>query len=208
MRYHFYFQIFLHIPIFQFIDTSELVLITATAGIKWIFYLGVIFLPILIFNEEKITALSKILFIGIILTLGVFYVRTNYLSDPSVRELWRLANSSEYLSMFLPLIIAFIVAFFYQKHKRPNFFKKYIFLAPIILTFWYGFFESWASFKMVKKSKHIENEVLHMKTGEILKTDSVIVNAGRTKDYWFFYNRNVQTTTVIKTDNIDFIEFK
>ena len=124
VRYHFYFQIFLHIPIFQFIDASELVLITATAGVKWIFYLGAGFLPIFILREKGFTVLQKILFIIIVLTLGIYYVRTNYLSDPSVRESWRLATSCEYLIMFLPLLALFIFAFFYQNHKGPQFFRK------------------------------------------------------------------------------------
>ena len=207
VRYHFYFQVFLHIPIFQFIDASELVLITATAGIKWIFYLGAVFLPIFILKEKGFTNLQKLFFSIIVLTLGVFYVRTNYLNDPVFRESLRLAKSWEYLRMFLPLLILFIIAYYYKTINGPEFFKKNKFIIPLIFTFWYGFFESWVNYKMVKKSNYIENVVLHIKTGEIIKTDSVIVNAGRTKEYWFFYNRNLKTTRIIKTENIDFIQF-
>ena len=70
------------------------------------------------------------------------------------------------------------------------------------------FLKAGASYKVVKRSKYIENIVLHFKTGEVFKTDTIIVNAGKTKDYWFFYNRSNNTTKVIKTENIDLIEFK
>ena len=171
--------------------------------ISLIFFLFIVFLPLFILRKKDFTILQKIIFIIIILTLGVFYVRTNYLNDPFFRESWRLANSWEYFRMFLPLLILLIIAIY----NGTEFFKKNVFIVVLIFTFWYGFFESWARFKVVKESNYIENVVLHIKTGEVVKTDSIIVNAGKTKDYWFFYNRNTQTTIVIKTENIDFIEF-
>lgn len=38
----------------------------------------------------------------------------------------------------------------------------------------------------------------------LIKTDSIIVNARRTKNYWFYYYRNTHVARVIKTEDIDF----
>lgn len=207
VRYHFYFQVFLHIPIFQFIDASELALITAGTGIKLLFYLGALFLPTFLLGEKDFNNFQKISFTLIIYALGGLYVWINYLGDPVFREFFRSPFRYPYLGVFLPVVILFIVAYFYPNFSMPVFLRKNRLILPIIFALWYAFFESWAAYQVVLKSKHTQNIILQTKSFGIIKTDSIIVDAGRTKNYWFFYNRNTGLTRVIKTEDIEFVDF-
>lgn len=207
LRYHFYFQVLLHIPIFQLIDASELVLMTAGTGITWIFYLGANSLAAFIRKRDDFTLFQKWVFQLIILSIGLLYLWINYFNDPIIREFIKLPWHYKYWYIFFPTLILFIVAYTYPDSDGPIFFKKNRLILPLLLTLWYALFEGWANYEVITKSKNTNNMTVQTKSFGLIKTDSIIVNAGRTKNYWFYYNRNTHVTRVIKTDDIDFVDF-
>jgi hypothetical protein len=207
LRYHFYFQVLLHVPIFQFIDASELVLMTAGTGITWIFYLGANSLANFIRKEDDFTGFQKWVFQLIILSIGLLYLWINYFNDPIIREFIKWPWHYKYWHIYFTTLILFVIAYSYKGSKGQIFFEKNKLIIPLLLTLWYALFEGWANYEVVTKSEHTNNITVQTKSMGVIKTDSIIVNAGRTKSYWFFYNRNTHITRAIKTEDIEFVDF-
>lgn len=207
VRYHFYYQVLLHIPIFQFIDTSELLLMAPSSAILWIFYIGSMELAKFIKKSDDFTSFQKWVFQITLLLIGLFYVWINYLNDPIVRQFIKLPWHYRYWYIYFPLLIVFIIAFTGKDSRGPVFFRKNKFILPLILTIWYALFEGWANYEVVTTSKHTNGMTVKTKNLVIIKTDSVVINAGYTKNYWFYYNRSTHITTALKRDDIETIEF-
>lgn len=205
IRCHFYFQVLLHVPIFQFVDASELVLMTAGSAVTWTFYLGANSLAGFIRKGNDFNSFQKWVFQLFLLSFGLFYVWINYMNDPIIREVVRWPLNYWYI--FFPLLALLIIAYLYPNNDMPVFLKNNRFILPLVLTIWYALFEGWANYEVIIKSKHTNNISVQTKSFGIIKTDSVIVNAGRTKNYWFFYNRTTHLTRVIKTEDIELIDF-
>jgi hypothetical protein len=207
VRFHFYYQVLLHVPIFQFVDASELLLMAPASAIIWIFYLGSMELGKFIRRSDDFTKFQKWVFQLTLVAFGWFYVWINYLNDPIVRQFIKWPWHYAYWYIWFPILMLFVVAFSSQDPQGPVFFKKNRFILPLVLTVWYGLFEGWANYEVVKKSKHTNAMTVKTKMFGVIRTDSVIINAGNTRNYWFYYNRNTHITTAIKKDDIEITEF-
>ena len=153
IRYHFYYQVLLHIPIFQFVDTSELLLMAPTSAVTWIFYLGTFALTDFIKKNDDFTSFQKIIFPIIIYFVGISYIWINYLNDPIIRECIKLPWHYKYWFIWFPLLILCVVAYQFPNTKQPHFFKRNKFIIPLVLTIWYALFEGWANYEVVTTSK-------------------------------------------------------
>lgn len=208
LRFHFYYQILLHVPIFQFIDASELVLITAGYGIKWLIYLGFGYLPVFINSESGFTNFQRAAFNMIIAVLSLFYLWIIFHNDPLLRQSISWPLYFEYWHLIIyGLFVLYLFAFLHPSLKGPVFFQQNKYLLPIILTIYYASFEGLISYQALMISKHNNTVIVKTKNFGIIKTDSIIVDAGRTKNYWFFYDRSKHLTTCIKTDDIETMQF-
>jgi hypothetical protein len=207
LHYHFYFQVLLHVPIFQFIDASELLLITAQAGIPWIFFIGAISLVNFLKRNNDFTVLQKWVFQLLILSLSILYLGINFLNDPIIREVIEWPSHYKYWYIYTFVLIVFVIAYVYPNPTGPIFFQKNKFILPLIITIWYALYGGWINYEVVTKSDHTNNIVIQTKSFGTIKTDSVIINAGRTKNYWFYYNRKTHVTRVIKIEDIEFTDF-
>lgn len=207
VRLHFYYQVLLHVPIFQYIDASELVLMTPATGIIWFFYLGSNALAGFLRKSNEFSHLQKWIFQLIILSFGLLYLYISYMNDPIIREVIKWPWHYKYWYIFFTALILFIIAFNHKDNEGPAFFRRNKFILPLFLTIWYALFEGWANYEVLTTSKKLNNIIVKTKSG-VIKTDSNTINAGRTKGYWFFYNRKTQITRVIKVDDIEIVDFK
>ena len=144
----------------------------------------------------------------IIIAFVAFYLWLNFHNDPIIRQSFEWPSHFEFWHIpALIIFIFFIVAYIHPNPCGPVFFQKNKLILPLIATVWYASFESWISFQVIIKSKHTNNITVQTKAFGTIKTDSVIIDAGRTKNYWFYYNRNTHITRAIKTEDIEFADF-
>jgi hypothetical protein len=208
VRLHFYYVLLLHIPIFQYLDVSEIVLMTPTTGITWFVYLACINIVPKLQKNEEFTLLQKIIFSLILYALATTYVWMSYRNDSIMREVLLMPFHKGRWWWYFSLVILVVIPFLYPDKEGPKFFKKHIYILPLIITIWYGIYESWANYELVKEANVTAVIRIKTKTHGIINLGQNLVNAGRTKDYWFIYNRKTKFTRVIKVDDIDTVDFK
>ncbi|MDB5136723.1 MAG: hypothetical protein JWP37_3326 [Mucilaginibacter sp.] len=92
-------------------------------------------------------------------------------------------------------------------HRGDSFFKNNIFIGILVFALWYGIFESFANYAVLNDNvKHI-NFIMSLRNGEKIKTNNNLIYAGRTKNYWFLYNRKTHFVRALKNDNVSIIDF-
>lgn len=207
LRCHLYYQVLLHVPIFHYIDVSELLLMTASTGTAWIIYLTGIFLPPFIRNEKGFTKFQKIVFCSTIYAFAIAYFILNFRNDPIITAVVKwpiLLKNSPLLICIIVLLILIIIAFI----ELPIFFKKNNLIMPLVLSLFYALFIAWANYDVVTHAKDTNNIMVQTKSMGVIKTNDTLIDAGRTKNFWFFYNRKTHVTRVIKADDIEFVDFE
>ena len=79
---------------------------------------------------------------------------------------------------------------------------------PLVLSLYYALFIAWANYDVVTHAKDTNNIMVQTKSMGVIKTNDTLIDAGRTKNFWFFYNRKTHVTRVIKADDIEFVDFE
>ena len=203
-KMYFYYILLLHIPIFQYLDTSELILSFPTA-IFLILYVGPIFAANYVGKSPRFNTEEKILFIFILYAFVIFLIVVAKNNDPVVPQFWLLPIKYwEY--GIIPFLFCMYVML-KSARKGNSFFKNNIFIGILVFALWYGIFESFANYAVLTDNVKHTHLVMKLKSGEKIKIGDKLVYAGRTKAYWFLYNRKTQFIRVLANDDISIIDF-
>ena len=111
VRFHFYYQVLLHVPIFQLVDTSEVILMAPASAIIWMFYVGAMETSKFIKGNEDFTKFQKWTFQLIVMVAGLSYLGINYLNDPLVRQFIKWPWHYRYWYIWFPILILFVIAY-------------------------------------------------------------------------------------------------
>lgn len=209
IRFHVYFQLLLHIPIFSLVEASELVLITAAYGLKWLIYLAILSLPQFVKKQDEFTKKQKAILQILISVIGLCYMWIVFNNDPIFRQSIIFPYYFEYWHLiFYLILVLFITTSMLISDSGLIFFRKNRFILPILASVWYATFEGWMGYQTLVSSHHTNNIVVKTKTLGILKTNDTIIDAGRVKGYWFYYNRNTRITNYVKVEDIESVGFE
>lgn len=203
-RMYFYYVLLLHIPIFQYVDTTEIILSFPTA-IFLILYVAPIFVADNVVNKMAIEGKQKALYAILLYGFVIFLIIIAKNNDPIVPQFWRLPLRYWYWG--IGIFIAYVVIMVKAKLSLTSFFTGNLAIAILIIALWYGIFESFANYAVLTQPVSRIHFVMKTKNNELIKTDSITVFAGRTKSYWFLYNRKTMFVRAIKNDDIALIDY-
>ena len=201
LRNYIYYVLFLHIPIFQYLDLSDIILIAPTA-IFWSVYFGAIDAVNAISNSQKFNSSEKI-FYGLTLYAFAGYLTwLGFHNEPAVEQGLKFLFRYWWLIIVLVIYVAIRL-----KANKNDFFKRNRYVAACVLTIWYAIFDSWANYSvLVNPSRHI-HFVMKMKNGKKLIVDKDLIYVGRSKSYWFLYNPKTAFVRAIKNDDVEITDF-
>jgi hypothetical protein len=185
IRNYIYYILLLHVPIFQYVDLSDIILI-APSGVFWALYFSAIETANFISKSPKFDRSEKI-FYGILLYVfaGVL-TWIGFYNEPIVEQGLKFIFRNWW---FLIPLILYVAVRLKSVNSENDFFKKNKYTGACILVMWYAIFDSYSNYSvLVNPSRHI-HLILKMKSGQKVRVDQNIIYAGRTANYWFLYNR-------------------
>ncbi|MEO7214412.1 hypothetical protein [Mucilaginibacter sp.] len=203
IRNYVYYVLLLHVPIFQYLDLSDIVLI-APSGIFWALYISAMEAVNFIASNEKFSKGEKIFYpvllyvsIGLLTWIG-------YYNEPIIEQGMKFLFRNWWLA--LPLVL-YVVIRMKAIDSNKDFFKKNRYAAACILTVWYATFDSYSNYSVLTESSRHLHFVMKMKNGVVVKVNNDIIYAGRTSNYWFLYNNKTNFVRAIKNDDVEIIDF-
>ncbi|MFI5138276.1 MAG: hypothetical protein ACHQIM_10660 [Sphingobacteriales bacterium] len=203
-KMYFYYVLLLHVPIFQYVDTTELVLSFPTA-IFLILYVGPIYTANYILKSEKFNKEERILFVLILYTFVIFLFVVAKNNDPVVQQFWMLPI--KYWKYGVIPFLFYLYVMVKGAKREDSFFKKNVFIGILVFALWYGIFESFANYAVLTDKVKHTHFTIKLKSGEKIEANGKLIYAGRTKGYWFLYNRETRFVRALKNDDISIIDF-
>jgi hypothetical protein len=198
-----YYGLFLHIPIFQYLEAGDLVIMAPTA-IVWILYYVAINSAFFI-SERKLFSVPVRMFYSIFLyslaiTVYVLGIRNEPLFS---NALWTPFKHWWFWLYF----ILYVAGRMHAKSKGEDFMSKFPLVGILLLTLYTAMFDSWMSYESMVHPITREEMSIKLTDGERFKTTEKLLFAGRTKDYWFFYNRTNGYTRALKNEDVELTDF-
>jgi len=200
---HLYYYVLLHIPIFEYIETSEIILLSGSTGVSLVIYYIGINLPSYFINQTDLNKFQKATTVILSMTISGLYFWFAYRNDPIIREMVMLPLRYWWLLIFL---IVFLMAFNHEIESTKKFMSKHRIYQPILLAIWWGLFIGYAHYNTLLTGKNNLKFTIKLKSGKQIKTTKHIVYAGRIQNFWFIYNRETKTTRIIKNDEVDVVD--
>lgn len=200
-----YYYFLLHVPIFQYLEFSEIPLVAPGIAITWFFYIGALALDKYIRNTVYFTTFQKYGFRVLIAALIFFYMWVGWHNDPNIKEMIKLPWT--YKWWFIPGIGLFVTAYNHKNDNGPVLLQKNKLIIIIALTIWYAGFNAFCSYQIITTEVFTNNVAFKTKSGEKIITNNNLIDAGRTKGFWFLYNRKKRSVRVIKADEIEIADF-
>jgi len=199
-----YFQLFLHIPIFQYMDATEVVLFSPGTGVTLlVYYLGIVVAGYFL-KEPNLYWFTKLVAILATLVVWGLFFKIAYNNDPVIHEMIVLPL---HYWWYLILVVFFTFAFGEYFPGTKQFIDKHKQFRPILLTFWYGLVVGYLNYYVLIENHRNVNVIVKLKSGIQVSTNNKLIYAGRTKNYWFFYDRQSKFTRVIKDEDVRIADF-
>ena len=203
IQVHFYYQLLLHVPIFHYTDTSEILLLSGSTGVSlMIYYIG-INLPNYFLQQVMLNTFQKIVVVIIPYAIAGGYYWLAYRNDPIIKEITTLPLRYWWCLGFL---VVFLIAFNDDSESTKRFMREHKIYQPMLLALWMGLFSGFAHYTALTTGTNTLKFTMKLKSGSIIKTNRNLIYAGRTNNYWFIYNRENQVTRVIRDDDVAMVD--
>jgi hypothetical protein len=198
---HAFYELGFHIPIFQFIDISEIFFFAPGAVLANLFILlGFTVIAYIIKNKSLTKSLKVavivIVFLSMITSMFIEIGNdpriTSEFYEPSYFSLWGILI----LYMFLSRIESF-----------NSLVKKIKYVLPFLLIIGLALIDAYRQYIYYDKSKVNLTVKLKLKDNSTINKKSQLFFIGRTKNYWFFYNPKLKITRTIKDEDVKTSEF-
>lgn len=108
------------------------------------------------------------------------------------------------LTMFILLQTRFVLKKYYNSGLEPTYSNI---IALFAISIWFGFNETRNQVKEIALGKY-NGTVLNIKDKEKLVADTTIVYIGKTKDYYYLYDKTKQNAVIIPSDEVSKVELK
>jgi len=198
---HTFYELGFHIPIFQFIDVSEIFFFAPGALFANLFILlGLTVISYILKNKSvtKSLKIAIILFVCLLMAISMFIEIEN---DPRITS--RFYEPS-YFSLQGILILYFLLS---RIESFNSLAKKIKYVLPFLLMIGLALIDSYRQYMYYDKSKVSLAVKLKLKDNSVINRQSQLFFIGRTKNYWFFYNPKLKITRAVKDEDVKTSEF-
>lgn len=204
VRMYFYYVILLHVTIFQYVEATELLLSFPTL-VFLALYVGALFAANYISKSTTLSLLERFFWPILLYAFVIFLFIVAKNNDPIVVQFSNLPIKY-WMYGIVPFLFYLYIMLKVQKRK-DSFFTKNLLATILIISLWYGIFESFANYEVItNREAHIQM-FIKFKDGKLFKTNRNLIYAGRTKNSWFFYNQTTKLVRAIKNDDISIVDF-
>ncbi len=203
LKMYIYYILLLHIPIFQFTDISDIVILMPT-GIFWAIYLGGVQAANFVIDSNLFDKWERIFYGLLIYSILGGFIWIGYKNDPIIKQVLLFILSNWWY--LIPFVLYILVRMRAQK-KGDDFFKKNLYISALCMTFYYSAYESFSSYDVLLNSKPHLHYIFKMNNGQTISTNKTLLYVGRTKNYWFLYNKNTHYTRAFKNDDVSKFDF-
>jgi|GEM_PF-2278288 len=203
IRNYLYYVLYLHVPVFQYLSLSDVVLI-APSGIFWAIYYSSIDAANVVTKSLQFTLWQKLFFGLALYVFAGWLIWIGFHNEPIVEQSLKIVFRYPW---YIALIVLYVSIMIHAQKSNSNFFSKNRYTAAFILCIWYAAFDSYASYSVLTNpSRHIH---LVMKTKNNNKVDinQNVIYAGRTNDYWFLYDSKTKFVRVLKNEDVEVVDF-
>ncbi len=204
-RNYLYYVVFLHVPIFQYCDVGEIILLAPTV-IWWVLYFSSMKVAQELQESSNLENWERLTYPWLFYVFCILLVVLAYKNEPIISVILSITFFIKHW-WFIPLLVAYILVMMKAKNRGKNYFRKNPLLAILLAAVWYAIFDSWASYDLLKKNQGHSHQVILTKDGKKIKLNNDLVYAGRTSNYWFIYNPKTNFTRAIKADEFQLVDF-
>jgi hypothetical protein len=203
IRNYLYYVLYLHVPIFQYLSLSDIVLI-APSGIFWAIYFSSMDTVNTLAKSNQFLPIEKLFYALLLYTFAGLLTYIGFHNEPIVEQSLKVIIRHPW---YLIILVLYVGIRMYSQKKNSDFFSKNRYTAAFILCIWYASFDSYASYSVLTNPSRHLHLIMKTKKGDRIDVKKDLVYAGRTNDYWFLYNAKTKYVRVIKNDDIDVIDF-
>lgn len=213
-RNYIYYVLLLHVPIFQYLAISDVVLMS-TSTIWLTIYISFILGAFSIldrwahlfadFSWKKVNwgAVSAFL-LGLAFIITVMHLVSG--NDPSADQLVNYLIYYPYT--LIPFVIFIIFAVVFSEKIKP-FYSKYKISRLVLMMAWFSIFDPIANYAVLNssKAKHIKITFKEKNAKRFTVIKDSLIFAGRTNNYWFIYDKADSSIRVLKNDDLDSVKY-
>jgi len=204
LKLYVFFEVFLGVPIFQFIDASEIVLY-APSQIIGSLLLYCLLVSIIYSRRQKL--FNQKLYNWFLVLFGIIAVGFGLLELYSSFNFYPPNFSShvnEGRSIPVTIFIGVAVVLMNRNIAIP---KPMMLIFPFILIFWISVSESSLIARFLKSKENVKIIKIRLTNGTYYKTGGDIKYLGRTAKYWYLYDHKRDIVRIIKDENVSLSEF-
>ncbi|NCD69518.1 hypothetical protein [Mucilaginibacter agri] len=202
-----FYQLFLHVPIFQYTDVIDVIAMAPTA-VFWAIFMGSIEAGMFVFESNKLIKAEKYLYGLMAYGLAIFITVIAYRNDPGIR-LALIIPIRYWYYFVVPFVIYVVTVMYIQENTTQaggNFMVKNKVIAVVIFTIWYAIFDSFANYTALNTPQTHLDYRLKFKNGQQLRTVKNIYFVGRSKGFWFIYNSSTESVRVINNEDVELVD--
>ena len=203
IRNYLYYVLYLHVPIFQYLSLSDVVLI-APSGIFWAIYYPSIDAANMVAKSLQFTLWQKLFFGLALYVFAGWLTWLGFHNEPIVEQALKIVFRHPW---YIALIILYVCIMMHAQKSNNDFFNKNRYTAALILCIWYAAFDSHASYSVLTNSSRHIHIVMKMRNNSKIDIDNNVIYAGRTNDYWFLYDSKTKFVRVLKNEDIEVADF-
>ncbi|WDZ99233.1 hypothetical protein [Mucilaginibacter sp. SJ] len=204
-RNYIYYVLFLHVPIFQYCEAGEIIMLEPTV-IWWILNYGTMRVASEIQESQTLKQWERLTFPWL---FYLFYGILIYWGYKNVPTLSIIMSYNFFLKHWWLIIgvIVYVLVGLRAKNEGNDYFKMNPLLAILAISIWFGVFDSWASYELLQKTDGHLHQVILTKENRKITLDNRLIYAGRTANYLFVYDAKTKFTRVFKTDDFRTIDY-
>jgi hypothetical protein len=213
-RNYIYYVLLLHVPIFQYLAISDVVLMS-TSTIWLTVYISLMLGMFSIidhwtqlfadFSWKKVNwgAVSAFL-LALIFTITTMHLVSK--NDPSADQLVNYLIYYPYT--LVPFVIFIILAVIFSEKIKP-FYSKYKISRLVLMMAWFSIFDPIANYAVLNspKAKHVKITFKEKSAKSLTVIKDSLIFAGRTNNYWFIYDKADSSIRVLKNDDLDSVKY-
>jgi len=202
-RTYFYYVLSLHVPVFQYLDVSD-ILLNFPSQFFFLIQASLLLFAYKIVSSTLFIKPIAIFYCFIVLLFMLVISMIVGINDEIIAKIIRVLFHNWILDIFLVFIL-----FVFWKGREALFpiLRKYSFFIILAFTVGCSIIDSTANYYILVEKRQNLSLVLKLKDGSITFTTPTIEYAGRTKNYWFFYNQKTGYVRVIKNDDVSLADF-
>ncbi|MDB5111689.1 MAG: hypothetical protein JWR67_2803 [Mucilaginibacter sp.] len=203
IRNYLYYVLFLHVPIFQYLSLSDIVLI-APSGIFWAIYFSSMDAVNNLSKSSQFSVLEKFFYAILLCAFAGFLTWLGFHNEPIVEQSLKTVIRHP---GYIIVIIIYVSIRIYAKKNDTDFFVKNRYASAFILCIWYATFDCYASYSVLTNPSRHLHFIMQTKSGKHIDVDKNVIYAGRTNDYWFLYNAKTKYVRAIRNSDIELVDF-